>query len=81
MDHGLVSRVFAEKKAGIEIERNEEDGVYTRKSVAETLRMVIVEEEGRVYRDKAKEMRILIADKQLQNQYADSFVEFLQTNF
>ncbi|KAJ0017026.1 hypothetical protein Pint_11540 [Pistacia integerrima] len=78
MDHGLVSRVFAEKKAGIEIERNEENGVYTRKSVAETLRMVIVEEEGRVYRDKAKEMRILIADKQLQNQYADSFVEFLQ---
>ncbi|XP_031249198.1 putative UDP-rhamnose:rhamnosyltransferase 1 [Pistacia vera] len=81
MDHGLVSRVFAEKKAGIEIERNEEDGVYTRKSVAETLRMVIVEEEGRVYRDKAKEMRIIIADKQLQNQYADNFVEFLQTNF
>ncbi|XP_031270203.1 putative UDP-rhamnose:rhamnosyltransferase 1 [Pistacia vera] len=78
MDHGLVSRVFAEKKAGIEIERNEEDGVYSRKSVAETLRMVIVEEEGRVYRDKAKEMRIIIADKELQNQYADNFVEFLQ---
>ncbi|KAJ0046445.1 hypothetical protein Pint_05383 [Pistacia integerrima] len=77
---GLIARVFAEKKAGIEIARNEEDGEYTRKSVAEALRLVIVEEEGGIYREKAKELRVLFADEELHDEYVKKFVEFLQNH-
>ncbi|KAJ0101372.1 hypothetical protein Patl1_05300 [Pistacia atlantica] len=80
MDQGLIARVFAEKKAGIEIARNEEDGAYTRKSVAEALKLVIVEEEGRIYREKAKELGVLFADEELHDQYVHKFVEFLQNH-
>ncbi|KAJ0103305.1 hypothetical protein Patl1_05491 [Pistacia atlantica] len=79
IDQGLIARVFAEKKAGIEIARNEEDGEYTRKSVAEALRLVIVEEGG-IYREKAKELRILFADEELHDEYVKKFVEFLQNH-
>ncbi|KAJ0047252.1 hypothetical protein Pint_05203 [Pistacia integerrima] len=78
IDQGLIARVFADKKVGIEIPRNEADGAYTMKSVAEALRLVIVEDEGRIYREKAKELRILFADEELHDQYVYKFVEFLQ---
>ncbi|XP_044509639.1 putative UDP-rhamnose:rhamnosyltransferase 1 [Mangifera indica] len=78
MDHGLASRVFAEKKAGIEIKRKEEDGKFRRESVAETVKVVIDEEEGRVYREKAMEMRNIIADKELENEYTDNFIKLLE---
>lgn len=67
-------------KVGKEVTRNEQDETYTRNSVAETIRLVIVEEEGRVYRNKAKEMNVLFADKDLQYQYIDNFVEVVQRN-
>ncbi|XP_044480648.1 putative UDP-rhamnose:rhamnosyltransferase 1 isoform X1 [Mangifera indica] len=79
-DQGLIARVFTEKKVGIEIPRNEEDGVYTRKSVAETLRLVIAEEGGKIYRKKTNELRVLFADEQLHDQYIHKFVEFLENH-
>lgn len=45
------------------MKRNEEDGSFTRNSVAESVRLVIVEDEGRIYRDKAKEMVVILVDK------------------
>ncbi|XP_044480646.1 putative UDP-rhamnose:rhamnosyltransferase 1 [Mangifera indica] len=77
-DQGLIARAFTEKKVGIEIPRNEEDGIYTRKSVAETLKLVMVEKEGKIYREKTNELKVLFADKQLHDQYIHKFVEFLQ---
>jgi hypothetical protein len=56
-DQGINAKVLDEKKIGYLIPRNEQDGSFTRDSVAESLRLVIVEEEGKAYRDKAKEMK------------------------
>ncbi|XP_021689009.2 putative UDP-rhamnose:rhamnosyltransferase 1 [Hevea brasiliensis] len=80
IDQGLIARVFGEKKVGVEVTRDEEDGSFARESVAESLRMVMVEKEGKVYRDNAKEMSKLFADKDLHDRYIDHFVEFLQNH-
>ncbi|KAJ0046278.1 hypothetical protein Pint_04919 [Pistacia integerrima] len=53
---------------------------YTRKSVAEVLKLVIVEEEGRIYREKAKELGVLFADEKFHDQYVHKFAEFLQNH-
>ncbi|KAF9681562.1 hypothetical protein SADUNF_Sadunf05G0014600 [Salix dunnii] len=66
-DQGLNAKFFEEKKVGFLVPRQEHDGSFTRKSVAESLRMVIVEEEGKVYRDKAKELKGLLGDVHRQN--------------
>ncbi|KAJ0035466.1 hypothetical protein Pint_26428 [Pistacia integerrima] len=44
-------------------------------SVAESLRLVVVEEEGKFYREKAMEMRGLSGDRGRQDQYMDNFLE------
>ncbi|KAF2285301.1 hypothetical protein GH714_042343 [Hevea brasiliensis] len=61
-DQGINARLLEEKKMGYPIPRNELDGSSTRKSVAESVRLVMVEEEGKIYREKAKKMRGLFGD-------------------
>ncbi len=77
-DQGLIARFLEEKQAGIEVPRNEQDGSFTRDSVAETLRLVMKDEKGKIYRDKAKEMTTIFGDRDLQYRYIDKFVEFLE---
>ncbi|KAF2302558.1 hypothetical protein GH714_037729 [Hevea brasiliensis] len=78
IDQGLTARFFGEKMVGIEITKDEEDGSFRREWVAESLRLVMVGKEGKVYRDSAKEMKKLIADKDVHERYIDHFVEFMQ---
>ncbi|KDP29787.1 hypothetical protein JCGZ_18722 [Jatropha curcas] len=78
-DHGLIARVFKDKKVGVEVTRQEDDGSFTRDSVADSVRLIMVDEEGKLYRENAKEMSKLFADKELQDRYINKFVEFLQT--
>jgi hypothetical protein len=78
-DQGLIARFLEEKQAGVEVPRNEEDGSFTRESVAKTLRLVIKDVEGKIYRDNAKEMATIIGGKDLQFTYIDKFVEFLES--
>jgi hypothetical protein len=78
-DTGLIARFLEEKKAGVEVPRNEEDGSFTRESVAKTLRLVIKDVEGKIYRDNAKEMATIFGDMNLQSTYIDKFVEFLES--
>ncbi|KAJ9190060.1 hypothetical protein P3X46_001294 [Hevea brasiliensis] len=80
IDQGLIARFFGEKMVGIEITKDEKDGSLRRESVAESLRLIMVEKEGRGYRDKAKEMKKLIADKDMHDRYVDHFVEFMQNH-
>uniref|UniRef100_A0A2N9I8J3 UDP-glycosyltransferases domain-containing protein n=1 Tax=Fagus sylvatica TaxID=28930 RepID=A0A2N9I8J3_FAGSY len=77
-DQGLIARFLEEKQTAIEIPRNEEDGSFSRDSVAQTLTLVMKDEEGKIYRDKAKEMSTIFADEDLQYRYIDKFVEFLE---
>ncbi|KAL6225065.1 hypothetical protein ACLB2K_003917 [Fragaria x ananassa] len=79
-DQGLNARYFGEKKVGYELPRDEQDGSFTSEAVAESLRMVIEKEEGRVYRETAKELKTLFGDKERQNVYVDKFLEYLTTH-
>ena len=57
---GPIARLLGEKLVGVEVPRNEEDGSFTRDSTTETLTLVMKEEEGKTYRDKAKEMTTIV---------------------
>ncbi|GMH15263.1 hypothetical protein Nepgr_017104 [Nepenthes gracilis] len=80
VDQGLIARDLADRRVGIEVPRDEEDGSFTRDSVAESLRLVVVEEGGKACREKAKEMSTLFADRSLHEQYVDKFAEHLINN-
>ncbi|KAL5556573.1 hypothetical protein UlMin_038809 [Ulmus minor] len=77
-DQGINARVYG-KKVGLEILRDEEDGLFTGKSVAETIRKVVVEEEGKGYRERAKKMSEIFGDEVLQDRYVDKCVEYFET--
>uniref|UniRef100_A0A7N2R6S1 Uncharacterized protein n=1 Tax=Quercus lobata TaxID=97700 RepID=A0A7N2R6S1_QUELO len=79
-DQGINAKLLEEKHIGYLIPRNEQDGSFTRDSVAKSLRLVIVEEEGKMYRDKAKEMKGLFGDKKSQDKYVDSFLDYLKSH-
>ena len=79
-DQGINAKVLEEKHIGYLIPRNEQDGSFTRDSVAKSLRLVMVEEEGKLYRDKAKEMKGLFGDRQSQDLYLESFLDYLKTH-
>ncbi|KAL3726358.1 hypothetical protein ACJRO7_031277 [Eucalyptus globulus] len=77
-DQGLNARFLEERQIGYPIPRNESDGSVTRQSVAESLRLVMVEEKGRVYREKAKEMRPIFGDKEIQERYVNNLLNYLK---
>jgi UDP:flavonoid glycosyltransferase YjiC (YdhE family) len=79
-DQGINAKVLDEKKIGYLIPRNEEDGSFTRDSVAKSLRLVIVEEDGKAYKDKAKEMKELFGNRDSQDRYVNSFLGYLETH-
>ncbi|RHN66524.1 Soyasaponin III rhamnosyltransferase [Medicago truncatula] len=78
IDQCLFSRVLEEKKVAIEVPRSEKDGSFTRDSVAKTLRLVIMDEEGSTYRNNAKDMGKVFSSKDLHNQYIEDFIVALQ---
>ncbi|THG13090.1 UDP-glycosyltransferase 91A1-like [Camellia sinensis] len=77
-DTGLIARHLEEKKMACLVPRDERDGSFTRNSVADSLRLVMVEEEGRIYRDKAKEMSGLFGNRAIQDKYVNNFVDYLK---
>ena len=79
-DEGINAKLLEEKHIGYLIPGNEQDVSFTWDSVAKFIRLVIVEEEGKMYRDKAKEMKGLFGDKKSQDQYLDSFLNYLKTH-
>ncbi|XP_028083281.1 putative UDP-rhamnose:rhamnosyltransferase 1 [Camellia sinensis] len=78
VEQGLNARIFEKNKVGIEIPRDDRNGLLYRNSVAESLKLVITDDEGKVYRDKAREMRATFGDKLQHGQYIDKFIEHLQ---
>ncbi|KAL6227624.1 hypothetical protein ACLB2K_001581 [Fragaria x ananassa] len=78
-DQGLIAR-FWDKKIGIEVSRDEESGAFTRNELAKSLNLVVVDEEGKPYRDGAKEYSELFGDKELHSRYMDKCVEYLETH-
>ncbi|XP_048233365.1 UDP-glycosyltransferase 91A1-like [Ricinus communis] len=79
-DQGINARVLEEKKMGYPIPRNELDGSFTSDSVAESLKLVMEKEEGKIYREKAKEMRRLFGDEDRQEMYVNNFLDYLKSH-
>ncbi|KAG5529615.1 hypothetical protein RHGRI_030109 [Rhododendron griersonianum] len=76
----LALGALAEKNVGVEVPRNESDGSLTRQSVAESLSLVMVEERGRIHREKAREMSSIFGDMDLQERCLDNFICYLQNH-
>ncbi|KAL6220187.1 hypothetical protein ACLB2K_007944 [Fragaria x ananassa] len=78
-DQGLIAR-FWDNKIGAEVPRDEETGWFTRNELANSLKLIVVDEEGKQYRDGANEYSKLFRDKELHDRYMDECVEYLETH-
>ncbi|KAF9603331.1 hypothetical protein IFM89_034680 [Coptis chinensis] len=74
----LNARVLVSKNIGLEIPRNERDGSFTRDSVAESVKVVMVHKEGELLGTKAMEMKKIFGDEERQERYMDNFDRFLR---
>ncbi|XP_038896950.1 UDP-glycosyltransferase 91C1 [Benincasa hispida] len=81
-DQGLNARLLEEKRIGIEIERNERDGSFSRDSVSESVRSAMAEGSGtgNLLREKTMEMKGLFGDGDKNERHLDEFVHFLKAN-
>ncbi|KAI3844411.1 hypothetical protein MKW92_022744 [Papaver armeniacum] len=77
-DQPLVARFLAWKEMGLEVERKEEDGSFTRESIAKALRRVMVDEDGEKYRVKARELKQVFGNKLLNDGYVERFSHYLK---
>ncbi|KAK9270980.1 hypothetical protein L1049_026568 [Liquidambar formosana] len=79
-DQGLNARLLHGKKLGVEIARNELDGSFTHDSVAKSVKLAVVEEEGESLRATAKEMKCLFGDTNRNDRHIDAFIRHLEEN-
>uniref|UniRef100_A0A803L9C3 Glycosyltransferase n=1 Tax=Chenopodium quinoa TaxID=63459 RepID=A0A803L9C3_CHEQI len=77
LDQGINARFLEEKRVGIEIPRNKEDGSFTRNSVAQSLALVLQDEAGKMYRNEAKKYSPIIANESLHDKYIDELIDHL----
>ncbi|KAI3673112.1 hypothetical protein L6452_39226 [Arctium lappa] len=77
-DQGLIASYLVEKKMGYMVPRDELDGSFSPESVADSLSLVMMREEGKVYRDKAKEMMAIFGGKEIQDKCLDELLHFLK---
>lgn len=78
VDQGLNARILEDKEIGIEIPRNEEDGSYTRDSVSSSVKLVMVEKDGKKIREKAKEISSIFGNRRLHDKYIEDLIQFLE---
>ncbi|PKI73103.1 hypothetical protein CRG98_006511 [Punica granatum] len=79
-DQGLNARLLSRKGVGVEVPRDEKDGSFTHESVAESLRLAIVDESGETLRAKARQMKSLFGDMERNEIHVDGFVRYLEEN-
>ncbi|XP_062028292.1 UDP-glycosyltransferase 91C1 [Rosa rugosa] len=79
-DQGLNARLVNGKGLGVEIPRNELDGSYTRDSVAEFVRLAMVDDSGELLRRRVKEMKGMFGDRNRNNRLENEFICFLEKN-
>lgn len=76
-DQGLNVRLLSGKKLGVEIPRNEIDGSFTSDSVAESIKLAMMSEEGESLRANVKEMKGVFGDKSRNDDYIDACINHL----
>ncbi|MFS8016496.1 putative soyasaponin III rhamnosyltransferase [Helianthus anomalus] len=77
MDQGLIASYLVEKKMACMVHREDVDGSFTPESVADSLSLVMVKEDGKMYREKAKEMMSLFGNRDVQDKCLDELMHFL----
>ncbi|CAL4936554.1 unnamed protein product [Urochloa decumbens] len=77
VDQGLIARTMAERGVGVEVARDDGDGSFGRDGVAEAVRRVMVEEDGKVFVSNAEKMKEVLGDQRRQDQYMDEVVRCL----
>ncbi|KAE8647544.1 hypothetical protein Csa_003857 [Cucumis sativus] len=80
VDQGIIARILEEKKVGYCIPRNLLDGSFTRDSVEESLKLVMVEDEGKIYREKIKELKAIFVNKERDERLIDQFLSYLKSH-
>ncbi|OIS99453.1 PREDICTED: anthocyanidin 3-O-glucoside 2''-O-glucosyltransferase-like [Nicotiana attenuata] len=81
-DQFINARLFGgDLRVGVEVERDEENGLFTRESVCKAIKMVMNgdNEKGREIRANRAKWREFLLSKGLEDSYIDAFVEKLQT--
>ncbi|KAF8775224.1 hypothetical protein HU200_004625 [Digitaria exilis] len=76
-DQGLNSRLLVEKKIGVEVERDEDDGSFEPDDIAAALRKVMVEDEGEEFGTKAKELSGVFGNDEVNDQCVRDFLRRL----
>lgn len=79
-DQGINSRLLVEKGLGVEVERNEEDGSFTRNDIAKALRYAMVSKESEELKARTTKAAAVFGDQKLHDSYIASFVEYLKNN-
>nr|UAJ75043.1 glucosyltransferase [Crocus sativus] len=74
---GLNARYVVDKKIGVEVPRNEEDGTFTGRGIADSLKLAMLEEEGKDFRAKANECKGIVGNEEIQDRCLDDLVKFL----
>ncbi|KAJ0703763.1 putative soyasaponin III rhamnosyltransferase [Helianthus annuus] len=80
VDQGLNARILVDKQVGVEVPRNEEDGSFVKESVAVSVRSVVVDNKGKIYRANAMELSQTFGDSELAKKYVDHFIDYLEKN-
>ncbi|CAI9276182.1 unnamed protein product [Lactuca saligna] len=78
IDQGVIASYLVEKKMAYMVPRDELDGSFTPESLADSLSLVMVREEGKMYRDKAKEMMSMFGGRDIQDKCLDEVLQFFQ---
>ncbi|MFS8009997.1 putative soyasaponin III rhamnosyltransferase [Helianthus anomalus] len=78
VDQGLNARILVDKQVGIEVPRNEEDGSFTKESVARSVRSVVVDDEGKLCKANALELSQIFGDTKLEKTYINHFIDYLE---
>ncbi|KAJ0464339.1 putative soyasaponin III rhamnosyltransferase [Helianthus annuus] len=78
VDQGLNARILVDKQVGIEVPRNEEDGSFTKESVARSVRSVVVDDEGKICKANALELSQIFGDTKLEKTYINHFIDYLE---
>lgn len=79
-DQGLVARMVAGKRLGIEVARDEPDGSLRWESVTKAIRLAMVEKEGEELRANARKMKGVFGNKDLNNYCIQKFIDYLVEN-
>ncbi|AED95845.1 UDP-glycosyltransferase 91C1 [Arabidopsis thaliana] len=78
-EQGLNTRLLHGKGLGVEVSRDERDGSFDSDSVADSIRLVMIDDAGEEIRAKAKVMKDLFGNMDENIRYVDELVRFMRS--